>query len=465
MEINRILAILAITAYPMRVFLKKQVVIGFLAALVVLSALGFYGYHSIQRLINAIQLLTQASRIINNAERLLVLTIDIETGVRGYVITGDSSYLAPYENSRPLIQGYIDELLSATQNNPTQHDRVVQLDSLIHQKGRHAESVVRTRSLNAEEARALVAGGKGKAKMDEIRSLIMDLQTTERTSFRNQNTVTGQSLTQFQVTFVALLAIPAVLIVILFYRINRQLTARVRAEEDLRRASEEIAELNKELEGYTYSVSHDLRAPLRSISGYSQVIKEDYSDRLDDEGRRVIDVIIRNTLRMSQLIDDLLNFSRIGRKELVPGSCNMDELARSTLHELLADDAERKLDVQIAALDPVHADVSMMRQVWTNLLSNALKYSSTRPETRIEVGSYHEGNMICYYVKDNGVGFNMAYKDKLFGVFQRLHKVSEFEGTGVGLALVKRIVAKHGGRIWAEGQPDVGATFYFSLPA
>ena len=448
----------------MKVFLKKQMVIFFLVALLVLSALGVYAYMNIQRLIDTVNMLSQASRIVNNAERLLVLSIDIETSVRGYVITGDKDYLAPYDSSQNKVNEHIKLLLASTRHDPAQNNRIQELQQLVAQRTELARQVIKAAEEDKQAAQKLVAGGGGKRIMDEIRTLIATVQNAERASFREQNTVTGDSLLQFQYAFISWLIIPGVLIVVLFYSINRHLDKRTMVEQNLRQASAEITELNKELEAYTYSVSHDLRAPLRSISGYAQVLKEDYGEKIDSEGNRVIDVVIRNSSRMGQLIDDLLHFSRIGRKELILTTCDMEDIVRTIVADLAANEQNRKIDIQIGDLKPANADVSMIRQVLVNLISNALKYSATKTETKIQVGCYEEDNSLCYYVKDNGVGFNMAYRDKLFGVFQRLHKISEFEGTGVGLALAKKIIVRHGGLIWAEAQLDEGATFYFSLP-
>ncbi len=239
-------------------------------------------------------------------------------------------------------------------------------------------------------------------------------------------------------------------------KISRDITA-------IKQRENKIVQLNKELDAFTYSVSHDLRAPLRHISGYAQILLEDYSEKLDDEGKRVTQVIIHNTNRMGQLIDDLLNFARMNRKELTMSQINMMQLVTTVLQDFSEFDA--RSEVTFGELLPVNGDHSMMNQVWINLISNAFKYSSKKDQIRLEIGSYRQDHEICYFVKDNGVGFNMEYKHKLFGVFQRLHKADEFEGTGVGLALVKRIIQRHGGRVWAEGEVNQGAVFYFSLPA
>jgi light-regulated signal transduction histidine kinase (bacteriophytochrome) len=235
-------------------------------------------------------------------------------------------------------------------------------------------------------------------------------------------------------------------------------------EQKVLERTDEMERANKELEAFSYSISHDLRAPLRSIIGYSQIQLEDYGDKMDDEGRRVCNVIINNGKRMGQLIDDLLDFSRLGRKELQRGMVDMNGLVREVLQELTSRENGRKLDLRVLPLEPNKADRNMLNQVWVNLISNALKYSRKKEITVIEIGSRKEEGRTCYYINDNGAGFDMLYVDKLFGVFQRLHKMNEFEGTGVGLALVKRIVERHGGVVWAESAIDQGAKFYFTLP-
>jgi PAS domain S-box-containing protein len=238
----------------------------------------------------------------------------------------------------------------------------------------------------------------------------------------------------------------------------------IRDVTERRKTENLILKLNKELESFTYSVSHDLRAPLRSVLGYAQILNEDYAEKLDDEGRRLTGIVIKNAKRMGNLIDDLLNFSRLGRKELMKGKVNMNELVRDIIQDMQTTEEGRNVNFNITSLISANADVSMLRQVWINLLSNAIKYSSKKEAVIIELGSYSTSDENCYYVKDNGAGFDMQYADKLFGVFQRLHKIDEFEGTGVGLALVKTIVDRHGGRVWAEGELAKGATFSFSLP-
>lgn len=226
----------------------------------------------------------------------------------------------------------------------------------------------------------------------------------------------------------------------------------------------DLEEVNHELEEFSYSVSHDLRTPLRAIDGFSAILAEDYADRLDPEGQRVIGVVRDGTRKMAQLIDDILAFSRIGRAEMSTANVNMNGLIDELLPEFAGPMSGRDIRITVPSLPPAQGDRMMLRRVWQNLLDNAIKYTGGKDCARIELGSISGDNELVYWIKDNGAGFDMRYADKLFGMFRRLHGVEEFSGTGIGLAIVKRIVTRHGGRVWAEGEPDHGATVSFALP-
>ncbi|MEN7547401.1 ATP-binding protein, partial [Rapidithrix thailandica] len=236
-------------------------------------------------------------------------------------------------------------------------------------------------------------------------------------------------------------------------------------EEEIKKRTQEIELRNQELEAFNYSVSHDLRAPLRAISGYSDILKEDYFELLDEEGKRVISIINNNVLKMHQLINEILKFSRLTRLNISKTNLKMKALFTESFQKLLQlEPPTRKIEFHIEDVPDAHGDYTMISQLITNLMSNAIKYTRPKTKTLIEVGSKRFNGQLAYFVKDNGVGFDMQYKNKLFGVFQRLHKDSEFEGTGVGLAIVQRVIHKHNGHVWGEGQVDQGATFYFTLP-
>jgi PAS domain S-box-containing protein len=222
---------------------------------------------------------------------------------------------------------------------------------------------------------------------------------------------------------------------------------------------------NGELEGFSYSVSHDLRAPLRAIDGFSRILEDDYAGKLDAEGERVIGVIRNNTRKMSNLIDDLLAFSRMGKKAFSWTLVDMNELVREILSGILsARENETAVEVFTSDLPPAWGDRTLLTQVWTNLLSNAVKFSGKSDKPSVHVDGTTESEEIVYTVRDNGVGFDMQYYEKLFKVFQRLHSQAEFPGTGVGLAIVQRVISRHGGQVWGESVPGEGATFHFSLP-
>jgi PAS domain S-box-containing protein len=238
------------------------------------------------------------------------------------------------------------------------------------------------------------------------------------------------------------------------------------SEERLRRQSSALAEVNKELEGFSYSVSHDLRAPLRTIDAFSRIVEEDHGPHLNAEASRCLTIVRKAAAQAGELIDDLLEFSRLGRQAMSVRPVKMGDLAREVAEELKIIQEDRSIDVIISDMPSCQGDRRLLKLVWTNLLTNAIKYTKHRNEARVEVGWMPDDareEAVTYYVKDDGVGFDMKYVHKLFNVFQRLHRKEDFEGTGVGLAIVHRIVSRHGGKVWADGKVDGGATFFFSL--
>jgi PAS domain S-box-containing protein len=241
-----------------------------------------------------------------------------------------------------------------------------------------------------------------------------------------------------------------------YIAIRTEITNRKRADEHLKA-------INKELDAFSYSVSHDLRAPLRAINGYAKILEEDYDTVLDSEGKRLLNVVRANSIKMGVLIDDLLTFSRLGRRKMTKSSVNMNKMVETYLSEINHTPGHGA-EIKFNQLLPVRGDNNLLRHVITNLLSNAIKYSSKKENPLIEIKSERKNGMLTYSVKDNGVGFDMHYKDKLFEVFQRLHADDEFSGNGVGLAIVQRIIQKHEGKVWAEGKEGHGATFFFSMP-
>jgi two-component system sensor kinase len=241
------------------------------------------------------------------------------------------------------------------------------------------------------------------------------------------------------------------------------ITESKHAELEMREGKRQLEYAVKELESFSYSVAHDLRAPLRAIDGYARLILKKQGDKFDADTLDKFNVIRSNTHLMGQLIDDLLTFSRLGRKHISPMTLDMEVLMKDAWKEVQASEPERDIKLEVGSIPPGYGDMALIKQVLINLLGNAVKFTKYKDAAHIEAGGYTDGDEHVYYVRDNGVGFDMAYYDKLFGVFQRLHSTEQFEGTGVGLATVQRLIHRHGGRVWAEGKVDEGACFYFAL--
>jgi signal transduction histidine kinase len=251
-----------------------------------------------------------------------------------------------------------------------------------------------------------------------------------------------------------------VVFLILIWFIIRELNKKDALQEEV---EEQLRNTNKELEAFSYSVSHDLRAPLRAVHGYAQIMREDYESILDEEGKRILEAIKSNAKKMGALIDDLLAFSRLGRKEIQETKIDMNQLVDEVVIGI-NNSITHHAKIYVASLHSIRGDNVLLYQVVFNLVSNAIKYSSKKSEPEIKISSEKKEGALVFSVSDNGAGFEMAYADKLFGVFQRLHTQNEFEGTGVGLAIVHRIIEKHGGKVWAEGNVGEGAAFFFMLP-
>ncbi|MCL4522569.1 MAG: CHASE3 domain-containing protein [Acidobacteria bacterium] len=576
---------------------------GFVLALALLIFNGFISYRNTQQLIEQSDLETRSRQVLASLEALRRNLTDAETGQRGYILTGEDKFLAPYKAAVTEVPEEFATLRNLTAENAQHQQRLQRLDDLIQQKmSGLKERIELRRTKSLEAASQAILEGPGQEIMDEIRAVVYEMRSAENEALAVREARSHASARTATVTSIASAVVGIVLMLGVFILLKREVWQRTRAEEALRRseenyrllvesvqdyailtldpfgtvtswnagaqrikgysaeeiigkhfscfhspeeteggkperelkiaaaqgrlevdawrvrkdgsrfwanviltamrdasgqlrgfakvtrdlterkrAEEEIQKLNeelerrviertaqleaanKELEAFTYSVSHDLRAPLRHVDGFSKILLEEFQPQLAAEAQRYLERIRAGTQQMGQLVDDLLNLARVGRRELTVQVAGLNSIVQEVLSDLKAETAERQIEWQIGNLPFVECDPALMKQVFANLLSNALKFTRTRERAVIQVATTLENGHSTVFVRDNGVGFNMKYADKLFGVFQRLHRPEDFEGTGVGLATVQRIVRKHGGKVWANGELDKGATFYFSL--
>jgi len=448
----------------MKLYINRKVLWGLIVSISIILGLGVLSYWYFLSLTASTQWANHARRVLQSVEEVRGVLILIENSQRGFSLTGDETFVKSYNNNQSHLHQIVNELDSATLDNPVQQANIDSLRPLVRKQLDFTTRVIEARKISFEEALKEISTKTGQKNMTNLHVVLNDIREEEQALILSRSLVVQEGFFRFVYAFVGLISVTLVVLLGLVWLINANTRSRAIAEQRLRDAELETKKINQDLESFSYSVSHDLRAPLRSINGYSQILIEDYSDKIDSEGNRILNIIINNAKKMGQLIDDLLEFSRLGKQEVRKTLVNVDEQVRTIANELLEREGERKIELNVQQLGSAAIDVNMMRQVWINLIGNSLKYSKNKSVSIIEVGRIPAKDKVVFFVKDNGAGFDMAYMDKLFGVFQRLHKPNEFEGTGVGLALVKRIIDRHNGNIWAEAKVNEGATFYIELP-
>lgn len=449
----------------MKLYINRNILWGLIGSILIILGLGVLSYWYFLSLSAATQWTSHARRVLQNVDEVRSELVVLENSQRGFSLTGDEMFVRSFEAGVKSLDGLVAELDSLTDDNEVQQQFIRELQPMIQGQLDFTTGVIAARRISFDEAIKKIKTMAGVNNMSAIQTKLNEIKAEEQGLMleRTLNVQTG--FRRFVWAFMGLIFVTLLVLLGLLWLINSNMRSRSIAEQRLRDAELETKKINQDLESFSYSVSHDLRAPLRSINGYAQILIEDYSEKFDEEGNRLLNVIINNAKRMGQLIDDLLEFSRLGRQEIRRAPLVVDDQVRSIANELMERENGRTIELDIKPLGSALCDANMMRQVWINLLGNSIKYSRNVAVARIEVGRMDEKGEVIFFVKDNGAGFDMQYMDKLFGVFQRLHKANEFEGTGVGLALVKRIVDRHKGRIWADAKVGQGATFYFSLPA
>jgi PAS domain S-box-containing protein len=570
---------------------ESKILAGFIVTAVTLGGVGWLSYRTTEDFIGAQGWVTHTQEVISQLEMTLATVIETDTEQRGYLLTGDTTFLTQRQAAAARLPGEFQQIQRLTIDNPTQQEALKRLEELTKKEvaladdriaifqrsglqaafaqepmektetslndvraltaqmreteetllvqrqeksnrlGRQTEAIIitgsvvavmvgwvivmlgrrelklralaqqaqeeRDRYFNLSREMICILGFDGYFKslnpawkwtlgypIEELRSRpfieFVHPDDREATRVEAEKLTKGNELIYFEnryrckdgsyrwIAWSARAGIPEQMI----YGTGRDITERKQGlekieqlNEDLQRQARQLEVSNKELEAFSYSVSHDLRAPLRHIDGFVGMLTKQSGDKLDERGRRYLHVIADAAQQMGTLIDDLLVFSRMSRTELHQANVSTEALVHEAVETLQPECNGRQIQWKIDALPDVNADGAMLQQVWVNLISNAIKYTRPRQPAEIEIGCRDWGNgEFIFFVQDNGVGFDMQYAHKLFGVFQRLHRAEEFEGTGIGLANVSRIVHRHGGRAWAEGKLNAGATFYFSLP-
>jgi len=485
----------------------RKIIAGFVLALAIWLAIGSILYRNTSEQAQEARWLSHTYDALAKIQELLLRITEGETARRGFIMSGDGGqFLTPYSNAVERVYTAFGELRALTADNPLQQRTCDALQPLLQQRfAVDSECIAFPRKPETDASVQLCLTEKGQ---EPIRILIAQMDLAERVSLQQRRNASEANVRRTQQIALGGFFAGSIMLgwaFVLLARENRRrrgaeeasskanqalelsvrqrtgqladaLEAHRQAEQEIKKLNEELEKrvvertvqlenANKELEAFSYSVSHDLRAPLRHIDGFAEMLRDDASAVLGERSRRYLETISTSAKRMGTLIDDLLVFSRMGRVEMRQTRFPMDRLVNEVLKEMAGQFKGREIEWDIDSLPEVWADRAMLRQVWVNLLSNAVKFTQPRERAKIQIGCTRTSEReLQFSVRDNGVGFEMQYAGKLFGVFQRLHHPEEFGGTGIGLANVRRIVHRHGGRTWAEAKINEGASFYFAVP-
>jgi signal transduction histidine kinase len=445
--------------------MDRKTSIGFMICVGLLILVSAVAIQAVRGYGNTNRWVSHTHEVVSELEGLTAALAQTEAARRGFLATGESIYLEERAAALSRQHSHLQSLEQLTVDNASQQQRLRDLAGRLERRAAAVDDLIvlaQTQGLPAAQ-QGLRAQEIRQATLD-ANAMIEELEGEEHRLLNLRRGADDRWAVGLIATFVVLLLTVTAVLTWLCLRVRTEMRERTRQAAALGRANASLEAANRELESFSYSVSHDLRSPLRAIDGYSLMVQEDYGEQLDETGRRYIQTIRNGSQRMAALIDDLLTFSRLSRQSLNRQTVDMTALARRAAAEVLEGQPNPKPAVNIPELPAVPGDPALLRQVWTNLISNAVKYSSKAATPEVQVRAAAEAGLVRFEVQDNGVGFDMKYADKLFGVFQRLHSLDEYPGTGVGLAIVQRIIARHEGAVTAQGERGKGATFGFTLP-
>jgi signal transduction histidine kinase len=446
--------------------IEERILIGFGIVFLGILAICALSYRNIRVLLDNSSRDTKSYGLLQLLRDIDGATDEAEKQLRRYLVTGDQLYFRNYEEVAKQRREAFQDLHGLVRGAGEQEQRAEQLGAVLdRQFAAQAQAIAKFAEGGIRSVKKMAFDGVAKREIDEIHRIVVEMDRHEREALHRRGTASTAETRTTSMLLAAGAFLQLVLLASVYYLIRHDITQRRRVADELKRHGLLLEAANKELESFSYSVSHDLRAPLRHIDGYAALLRKAMGDALNERAARYLDTISASAQQMGQLIDDLLMFSRMGRHDMVRTTVDLGRLVSEVLEGLRLDLQERRISWTIDPLPLVTGDPAMLRQVFVNLIGNAVKFTSTKPTAEIAVGvDRRTATEVVVFVRDNGVGFDMRYASKLFGVFQRLHRADEFEGTGIGLANVRRIVHRHGGRVWAEGVPNQGATFYVALP-
>jgi signal transduction histidine kinase len=436
---------------------------GFILAITLLIVIGLLGYRSMKKTIISDKWERHSDFILLSLQKLLTLIIDAETGQRGFIITGEQIYLEPYYRSLNLIARQQDTLAVLAGNDTLLSRRLTGIDSLIRMRLNLLQKVIHARQTQGlEGSRRLILSGMGKAVQDDIRSKIAAAQNEEAAQLRQLSVEKARELKNTFVVLTIGSTLSLFLLILIFLLLRKEISRHQASEKALQKTSSDLERSNKDLEQFSYFVSHDLQEPLRAVVGFLSYLKRDIAS-LSEEAQDDINEAVAGARRMQNLIQGLLAYSRVGRKGAPFVPVDLKEAVNDAMANLGAAIAESNAQIAVEELPVVMADKTQMSLLFQNLIGNAIKYRG-RKQPIIRVWARRGDRQWIISVSDNGIGFDPIFSDKIFQIFQRLQTREEYTGTGIGLALCKRIVEWHGGRIWVESKPGEGSTFLFTLP-
>jgi signal transduction histidine kinase len=445
--------------------IEDAITAAFLGALIIMCMVTALAWYSVTQFLSSSRWVEHTHIVLGTIERANALSEEAFAAGQNYAITGDPASIGERDRTVAELRSSLRQLAELIADNPIQQARVAMLNSQAIACIELMGAVVKARQTKGfEAAKKVISDSRPSALETPFRDSIAAMSDEEGVLLRHRLLADESSQRRLVAACGTLLVVVVLTVGMGLLRLRRELRVRQTLAEELGCKTLELETSNKELESFSYSVSHDLRSPLRAIDSFALMLEEDYAQKLDAEGRRYIRVVRDGAQRMGRLIDDLLAFSRMGRAPINAVSIDPRAGAERALKEVLVAHTGAPPELLIHRLPAARGDAALLHHVWVNLIDNAVKYSSKTTGPRIEIGGSVQGSEVVYFVKDNGAGFDMRYVDKLFRVFQRLHGSEEFPGSGVGLAIVQRVINRHGGRVWGESEPDHGAKFFFTLP-